>query len=120
MANAQRGEVALDVDGKTYVFRFSVNAICELEEALGSSVNTIAGQLSDMSAVKMKTVRALVWAALRDNHSEMTITDAGELISDAGVAAVMESVGLAFARAFPSGEAQKSSRPPKKRPAGSG
>jgi len=122
MANAQRGETALEFDGKTYVFNFSVNAICELEEFLDANVNTIALQISNFSTCRMKTVRALVWGALRDNHEEMDIIDAGKLISDAGVFEVMQRVGIAFSRAFPAVEEEKAAlaRPPKKRPGGSG
>lgn len=104
MANPHRGEVALHVGDKTYTLSLSVNAICELEELLGEPVTKIAASLRDPEGVRLTTVRALVWAALRDHHEGVTMKDAGSIATEAGVPAVMAAIGECFNRAFPSAE----------------
>lgn len=49
----------------------------------------------------MTTVRALIWAALRDYHEEVDLKEAGAIASEAGMPAVMEAIGRAFQLAFP-------------------
>lgn len=115
MANPHKGQVALSADGRVYTLSFSINALCELEDAVGETVNAIAAQMSDGSRVKLKTIRTLVWAALRDHHPETSLEDAGDIIGAAGVPAAMEAIGEAFAKAFPEAEEGKAkgSRPRK-------
>lgn len=116
MANPHRGEVAFKAGDAEYKLSFSINALCELEDALGEGVNAVAAQLSDPASVRIKTVRAVLWAGLLDNHSGLSLDDAGRIMSDAGVPATMQAIGRAFAAAFPEpkGEAKANgSRPPK-------
>lgn len=116
MANPNRGQVALTVGELELKLSFSVNALCELEDLLGQPVAKIAAGLKDPENVRLATVRALVWAALRDHHDEVTLKGAGTIASDAGVPAVMAAVGKAFSLAFP--EAKENARPPKAAKAG--
>lgn len=106
MANPNRGEVVLFSGAKEYVLSFSINALCELEDLLGSSVIEIAAQLNDRSAIQMKTIRAMVWAGLRDKHSECSLTDAGTIITQAGVPETLAAIGSAFSAAFPDAPAE--------------
>ena len=111
MANPHRGSVALQVGDRAYTLSFSVNAICELEDALGQPVAKIAAGLNDPENVRMSTVRAIIWAALRDHHSEVDFKGAGEIATEAGIPACMEAIGKAFNLAFP--EAKEDARPRK-------
>jgi len=115
MANPHRGEVAVETNGASYTLRFSTNAICELEDHMGEPINVIAARLGNAEQVGLKMARALFWAALRDNHREVTLPQAGELIDALGAGAAMEKVGEAFRAAFPPANEQDA-RPPK--PAG--
>src|SRR5690606_10545533 len=111
MANPHRGSVALQVGDRAYTLSFSVNAICELEDALGQPVAKIAADLNDPENVRMSTVRAIIWAALRDHHSEVDLKGAGEIATEAGIPACMEAIGKAFNLAFP--EEKEAARPRK-------
>lgn len=102
MANPHRGQVDLKVGDKIYTLSFSINAMCELEDAMGEPIALIAAGLNNPAGVKVSTVRALVWAALLDHHPEIDVKGAGELVSEAGLPDVMAAVGKAFANAFPS------------------
>ena len=112
MANKHRGEVELEVDGQTWTLRYSANALCELEDALNLGVAEIVETLQNPKGVRIKTLRALLWAGLRDRHPEMTLAMAGDLLTATGVPTAFEHVGQAIGRAFPQAkEARGDERP---------
>lgn len=116
MANSQRGEVAFLAGDSSYTLSFSINALCELEDALGDGVNAIAAQLGNPGAVRIKTLRAVLWAGLLDHHDGLSIDDAGRVMTEAGIPATMAAIGKAFAAAFPDAKPDakaNGSRPPK-------
>lgn len=97
MANKLRGQVALGA----HTLSYSVNALCELEDALGKPVVQIAAGLSDASNMRLATVRTLMWAALRDHHSEVDLLGAGGIITEAGIGKAMAAISEALNVAFP-------------------
>ncbi len=72
MANPNRGAVAVRVGDDEWTFSFSINALCELEDCLGKPVPQIVDALGDPASLRMTDVRALVWAALLDNHDGLS------------------------------------------------
>jgi len=106
MVNPLRGEVALPVGETTYKLCFSVNAICSLEGLIDKSINEIIESLQNQKKVRLQTIRALLWAALSENHPEVTLTDAGTIAQAAGTIFAMEKVTEAMSLAFPSSEAK--------------
>ena len=117
MANPHRGSVALQAGDHAYTLSYSVNAICELEDHLGMPVAKIVNLMKDEENIRMATVRALIWGALRDHHEDIGLKGAGEIATTAGISACMEKVGKAFELAFPS-EAKGKPRPPRAARAG--
>lgn len=111
MANPHRGSVALQAGDRAYTLSFSVNAICELEAELDKPVSEIIASIQDPKQLRLSSVRALVWAALRDHHEDVTVKDAGIITTDAGIQVAVEKVGEAFKLAFP--EAKGKANPPK-------
>lgn len=112
MANAVRGQVSLRAGDTIYTLCLSANAMCSLEEHTGRDIGDIASSLND-NGVSMITVRSLVWAALQDHHPEIDIKGAGRVITEAGMSACMEAIGVAFQRAFPDAEVKDNPNPPK-------
>lgn len=110
MANPHTGERSFEVGGATYTLRFTVNALCELEDAVGSSVSELGAALADPTRARVKLMRALLWAGLRDRHPQLTIEDAGALLDDGGAQRIMPLVAEAFSLAFPAPE-KKTPRP---------
>lgn len=115
MANPNRGEVALPVGDREYRLSFSINAICELEEALNMPVSKIADGMNDAGSIRMSMIRTVVWAALQDHHDGVSVKEAGQIASEAGIPAVMEAIGKAFALAFPEAEDKANPRKAAKR-----
>lgn len=98
MANPHRGEVAFKAGDKAYTLTYTINAVCELEAALGKGVSEI---VSDMSRVS--TVRAVLWAGLRHHH-KVTLEEAGDIMHAAGAAATAQAINSAMGLAFPQPE----------------
>lgn len=87
MANRERGEVSLEVEGQPYVLVLDTNAMCELEDLLSTPerpVSFVEVIQKVVNGNSMRHLRALVWAALRRHHPTMTVKEAGDLISRAG------------------------------------
>jgi len=104
MANPHKGETGFDAGGVSYTLRFSVDAICALEEIAGKGVVAIAADLSDPERVSMSLLRKVLWAGLRQHHAELDLQAAGELILAAGgLVAAMGLIGKALSAAFPEG-----------------
>lgn len=102
MANPHRGSVALQAGDKAFTLSYSINAICELEEAMGGRpIAQIAQDLQKPEKMTVTNVRLIVWAGLRDHHTDADLRLAGDVISDAGIQACMEKVAQAFVLAFP-------------------
>jgi hypothetical protein len=87
MANRQRGQVDIEVNGKIYTLRLSTDAICQLEEALSADQGrdvTFQEVMEKVSSNSIRYARWLIWAAMRDNHSLMTLKGVGEWVDEAG------------------------------------
>jgi hypothetical protein len=103
MANAQRGEVALDINGTTYTLVLNLNALAELQSLFSSERPVkVRGKGPDglerwVMAGSVKHVRAMFWAALRKHHRGITLDDAGDLLEatgEQGAAALKVLAGL--------------------------
>lgn len=113
MANPHLGDVEFDVAGKPYTLRFSVDAMCQVEEKAGKGFHLVAAELNDIETTTVRMQRIMLWAALQHHHKGITLIEAGELIvSGGGALAVLEKVGKAIELAFPqqsqSGETSES------------
>lgn len=110
MANPHRGEVAFSAGGKDYKLSFSANALCELEDALDLSIHQIAERLGGLN-IRIKYVRAALWAGLTDHQPGITIKEAGTILGEINVARAIELITEAFTRSHPEA-ADNDDRPP--------
>lgn len=115
MANPNRGQVALKAGDREYMLSYSVNSLCELEDELELPIASIVTTMNDPEKLRMKFVRALVWAGLQDHNADVSIKDAGIIIGTVGFQPAMEAVRGAFKIAFPDAEkgAKAKANPPK-------
>ncbi len=101
MANPSRGGVAVRVGDDEWVFSFSINALCELEDLLEKPMAQIFATLEDDKNMRMSDVRALVWASLLDHTEGITLREAGDVASKVGITVCLEKIGEAVGIAFP-------------------
>jgi len=117
VANKFKGDVSFESGEKTYTMRFSANALCEIEEALGMGINTVSNLLADKETMRLKMVRVVFWAGLRDHHPETTLHQAGEIITDLSLGEAMLLVSKAFQLAFQDNSQAHPQKPGQKSPA---
>lgn len=94
----------MQVAGAIYRLHLDFNALCEFEDAIGDGTSAIE-LFKRFEAKQMPTakqVRALAYAVLRKHHPEVSLQEAGNLVSALG----MENLSEAVSRAF--GEPEKS------------
>lgn len=112
MANPHKGDVELKAGDATYVLRYSIDAICSLEDRLDKGFPVIAVEMSSQATMRLSVVREVLLAGLQEHHPEITLKQAGELLVTAGGAAVvLGKVNEAFAAAFPDAEASDKKSP---------
>ena len=63
---------AICLNGRDYALRYSVNAVCCLEDKLGSLAELMRNQLS--------CLRGLLWCGLMETEKRITLEDAGALL----------------------------------------
>ena len=99
MANRQRGEAALEIDGTTYTFVLNTNALVDLQQLFSTRDQITPWEeiVRLAEAGSLAHVRGVIWAALRKYHPEITVEGAGDLIDKAGgiqpLSSAMEVVG---------------------------
>lgn len=95
----------LQAGGTAYSLSFSMRAMCALEDALNRSATSVVMEMmaagNDPQALRMKTLRTLLWAMLRDNHPEIDEEGASDIATAAGAMVTLGAVMAAAATAFP-------------------
>ena len=79
MANAMRGQFVLEHEGTVYRGVLDFNALAEFEGETGENALTV---LQDKAGLGVRHLRALMWCGLRQFHPNLTIQDAGRIVSE--------------------------------------
>ena len=113
MANANRGQVALDFEGGNFTLEYSINATCDLEDHYNLPIGKVAEKLQNPDGVRMSDLRVVGWAALREPHPDTDVIEAGRIANAAGAQLAMTIVAEAFRAAFPAPKGKPSVDPKK-------
>ena len=102
--NPLRGESSFQVqpekgDPETFRLRFTWNAAAEFEAAAGKTITETLLHL-ETELFSARTLRAMLWAGLREFHPKVTLEDAGRLIDRAGHVAAQRVLGDALKHFF--------------------
>jgi hypothetical protein len=86
MANAQKGEVSLVLDGDTYTLTVNIDAICQMEEVLSTDTKIVTFQdvVQGMIRGSNRYTRAFFWGAFQTHHPDVTMKVLNLLIEKAG------------------------------------
>jgi hypothetical protein len=93
MANPHTGSHDVTINGESYRFRFSTNAIVEAEAETGLRFFDIGARLEDDSQRSFADLRWMFWVGLRAERPTLTLDDAGDLIDALGL---VTATGVAF------------------------
>lgn len=96
MANRARGEATLTLeDGTVMTLAIDHNAMAEMEDA----ADGVTADELFQGMRRVKYMRAILFGALRQHHPEITLVQAGDLLSEGERVGV--AIGEALERAFP-------------------
>lgn len=97
----------LEISSEQYRLEYDINAGCDMEDRAGRTID----KLIDTS---LTSIRLILWGGLRKHHPEITLADAGDLISAHGDRA--ELMNLCFEEMKLAGFFGKAAEePPKKK-----
>jgi hypothetical protein len=95
MSNKIRGLVDINLDKPRHL-RYDLNALAEIEDKLGISIDQLAGGF----CFGMKAIRTVLWAGLIHEDEELTEKEVGAMIDMENIedvtSSIMDSLGMAF------------------------
>ena len=94
MANKQKALVSITLGGKKRNIRFDLNALAEIEDAIGVPMSKM-GEIE----LGVKTVRTMLWAGLIHENPELTEREVGSFVDFDNLEEVQTKVSEAFAAA---------------------
>lgn len=115
MANRVKGEVSFKLGDKEYIMCYNNGALVELEDQLNMGIVAITNEIQkwakEPDRVRIKWVRALLWAGLLKHH-HMTIEQVGNMIDQAAEQnmSMMDVVGDAMSKAYGEPDKDKGQR----------
>lgn len=86
-----RGEAKMD---NGYTVRIDMNALAEFEEATGKKALTVLTQMGKGDP-SIRDMRALLWACLVTAQPEITLAEAGDLLNEGGMDALLAAINAA-------------------------
>lgn len=105
MANKERGEADLAVGDKTYVLRLTWNEIAKFETVRGVAwFEDFAPKLMSPNSISAGEWIALLWSGLQDKHSDVSLIDAGDILTKAGLQPTAEALMDCLRYTFPDPE----------------
>jgi hypothetical protein len=107
MANPVKGEVEFVVGDKTYTLKLGHNGRAEAEAVLGKTWGEIGDEFRNPETITHGTVRGILWAALRQFHSKLSLFDVGDMMDEVGDEYVGTKIGEAMLAAAPKGAADR-------------
>lgn len=86
MANRERGEVSVDIDGTSYTLCLDLNAMCTLEEYFSTPDREVTFQdvLKKVNGGNLRYMRAIFWAAFLKYQPDLKLEDVAALVQASG------------------------------------
>ncbi len=110
-ANPLRGEAEIKIGETTYKLCFDPNAFIYAEEALHATTDQIVEEFErTRKMANLRILRGLFWAGLQRHH-ECTVSEAGDLLADAGLGEIKTAVARGMEAAFGVAENAEGKKP---------
>lgn len=110
MNNPLRGEAAFRAGDRDLTLVFDVNTFCELEADTGLTTDEVIERVQGRPSFSL--LRSIFCAGLQEKHPGTSKAEAGQIMSDAGVAEITRSLHDALRAAMPEAK-EGSENPPK-------
>ena len=94
MANPERGEVDLEIGGKTYTLALGVGALREIQKVVHTGDRRVTFKEVILGAADgdIEYLAVLVWGGLRRHHKEITLTQVDDLLDELGGMRAIQTV----------------------------
>lgn len=92
MANPKRGEIILNLAGKKYKAKITLDVIMRIETAVGMSIVKIMQQLAE-GALRSTQMLSILTPALRSGGLDIDDKEAGKIMWEAGLSESIKAVG---------------------------
>lgn len=100
MANPQRGEVAIAIDGRDHVMRLTLGVLAELEERLEARSLLALAERFESGGVSSAELIALLAAGIRGGGGSVTEQELASACIDGGAVGAMKAAMLLLSRTF--------------------
>lgn len=106
-----RGAVTFEAGDEMHSLVFDFNALCQLEDEFGVTINEIGDRMNSA-----KAIRSVFRIGLSRENADVTDEDAGRIITRIGATRASELIGKAFeaSNPAPKGDAKGKADPQKK------
>lgn len=97
MANPERGELAVTLDGRPFTVKYGLGALASLQELVLRDVGQLLPPdqiIAEATKGRVLFMRAVIWAGLQRYHAALTVRDVEDLID----AATVEEIQALFAQ----------------------
>lgn len=88
---------------KDYELKLNMNTFCELEEIYGN----LDAAFEDLQKMKLKSVRALIYAAVKIEDEEITLKQVGELLGLNDLERLGTAINEALSTAMPEADEEE-------------
>ena len=110
-------DVQFEAGGRALTLRFSIKALVALQDHWQlDSLDEVSHRLGQLQTGGLGAIdlAAILWAALRSHHSDLTVDDAIDILDDTGVQNFEYLITRAVAAAAPEGGGDAPANPPKR------
>lgn len=107
MANRHRGEIEVELDGRTYDLRLTLGALAELEHAYGNTDLLALAERFEAGRIGAGDAIRLIGAGLRGAGNDVSDAEVARMAVDGGAAGYVEIVARLLNATFaPPGRAE--------------
>lgn len=108
MMRRDEGEASFEFEGATWRLRFDFNAMCDFQETTGKPIFATL-EAMEAGGADPFDIRALFWVMLRDAHPDVTLRQAGRMVTQ-GMAALQAAALSALPSADPANEGDETEK----------
>lgn len=99
MTNKLKGETTVNLAGKDYKARLTIDAIMQIEDACNMGIIKLAQQMSD-GDVRLSNIISILLPALRGGGNDLQQKDVINIVQDAGIVRATTAVATLLAQSL--------------------
>lgn len=107
MTNPMKGEIQVELAGKQYKCRLTIDSIIQIETAVGAGIIKLAQRMSE-GDVRITDMLSVLTPALRGGGNNLKPKDVTKLIGEAGIVETASAVALVLTQTIAPEEAEDS------------